>query len=108
MAHAATLSQNTINTINRYKDLLDKAGIKYQQVYAFGSHTKGKAKPWSDIDVGIVSTSFRNNRHQDLVNLMTIRDELTLDIEPHPIHPDDFNDKYDSLAQEIKRYGVII
>lgn len=108
MAETATLSQDTINTIKHYKMLLGRSGIDYQQLIAFGSHAKGVAKPWSDIDVGIVSTSFSADRHQDLINLMSLRDSQTLDIEPHPLHPDDFNDPFNALAQEVKKYGITV
>ena len=72
----------------------------------FGSYSKGTAKPWSDIDLCVVSKQFGQNRHTERVWLMKLRDMQTLDIEPHPYHPKDLADKWDPLAQEIRKYGI--
>lgn len=39
---------------------------------------------------------------------MLVRDDTTIDIEPHPYHPKDLLEKYDSLAHEIRTYGKVI
>lgn len=106
MAKKSTLNQATLNTISHYKTLLQRANIEYQKIIAFGSQAKGESKPWSDIDVGVISTDFNKDRHRSLVKLMQVRDDQTLDIEPHPLHPDDFNDKHYTLAQEVKKFGI--
>lgn len=106
MAQTTNLKPHVLQTINHYKQLLQSAHINYEQVIAFGSQVTGKKQPWSDIDLGVVSRHFSTDRHQNLVDLLKARDETTLDIEPHPIHPDDFLDTHDTLAQEIKKYGI--
>lgn len=108
MAPQTNLNPATLKTINQYKKLLNQSNIGYSQMILFGSQASGKAKPWSDIDLCVVSKAFNQDRHQHLVDLMKVRDDQTLDIEPHPLHPSDFEDKYDALAQEIIKYGIVV
>lgn len=106
MAQANDLKPNVQRIVQHYKQLLAKSKIDFKSIYVFGSQVSGKAKPWSDIDVCVVSDNFSQDRHQKRVDLMNARDDKTLDIEPHPLHPDDFSDIHDTLAQEVKKWGV--
>lgn len=105
MAAKISLNPAVVSQIKHYQLSLKKAGIK-SKLIIFGSQAKGKAKPWSDIDVCVVSDSFGKNRHTERVKLMYLTDEMTLNIEPHPYNPRDLVDKWDSLAHEIRKYGI--
>lgn len=106
MAKKYVLNSSVIRTVKRYGKYLHDERIPYSQLIVFGSQAKGFAKPWSDIDVCVVSTKFGNDRHTERVRLMHVRDRSLLDIEPHPFHPNDLVAKYDSLAAEIRKYGI--
>ncbi|OIN88836.1 hypothetical protein COW80_05415 [Candidatus Beckwithbacteria bacterium CG22_combo_CG10-13_8_21_14_all_01_47_9] len=105
MAAKIHLDQALLSQVRHYQENLTNAGIKARLII-FGSQAKKKAKPWSDIDVCVVSDIFGKNRHTERVRLMRLTDEISLDIEPHPYHPKDLADKWDPLAQEIRKYGV--
>ena len=94
-----------MSQVKHYQERLENAGIKARLII-FGSQAKKKAKPWSDIDVCVVSDIFGINRHTERVRLMRLTDEASMDIEPHPYHPRDLADKWDPLAQEIRKYGI--
>ncbi|MBI3343101.1 nucleotidyltransferase domain-containing protein, partial [Candidatus Gottesmanbacteria bacterium] len=47
--------------IERYRTVLEASGIPVEQVILFGSYAKKKNKPWSDLDLCVVSKSFGKN-----------------------------------------------
>jgi predicted nucleotidyltransferase len=108
MAQKTILSDQVLKSIQSYKQDLVNAGIKVDQMIVFGSQIKGDAKPWSDIDVCIVSDKFTDDLHGEMVHLLKIRSDDSLDIEPHPMRPVDLADRFDVLASEIKKYGLIV
>lgn len=91
-----------------YRRALREAGIPVQRVILFGSRAKGTHHRWSDIDLAIVSLAFGKDPFAERSKLMRLRKDLSPAIEPHPFHPDDFKDRWSTLAQEIKKYGIPI
>ncbi len=96
--------------IRAYKQKLETLGIPVDKIILFGSRAKQTARSDSDIDLCIVSKAFGKDYHQEMVQLLKVAHELTLDqvIEPHPYHPLDLTDRYDSLAAEINSHGITI
>lgn len=90
-----------------FKQELEKM-LPVSQIIVFGSQVKGTDKPFSDIDVCVVSPEFGHDRHAERMLLSRYSDTIDVRIEPHPFHPDDLADPWDSLAQEIRKYGVVI
>ena len=108
MAAKTVLNDTPRRLLKKYRQALIKAGIPVKQMILFGSHAKGTAKPWSDVDVCIVSSLFGKNAFKEMVRLSKLTASVDTMIEPHPFSPGDLNDPYDSLAQEIRRYGKTI
>lgn len=102
------LSQNILDTVALYQKILQRAGIMTKQLIVFGSQATGKVKPWSDIDVCVVSDAFGEDRFSDRLKLMHLRDDKTLDIEPHPMSPEELQDHWDPFAHEIRKYGISV
>ncbi len=98
----------SIQIAKKFSSELDKAGIPLQTVILFGSQITGKAGKWSDIDTCVVSPIFGRDRQSERVRLMKIAQKVSLDIEPHPYSPADFENKFDPLAREIKKTGIKI
>lgn len=94
--------------IEKYKKVLKKNGIPVEKIILFGSYAKGTAKPWSDLDLCVVSSIFGKDSHEEMLRLMRLASIVELLIEPHPYHPKDLNDPYDALAHEINTYGKIV
>jgi len=94
-----------IDTIKEYIMLIPKdLGIK--KVYLFGSFAKGGEKEDSDIDIALVL----ENMHDFFATqkqLMKLRREIDLRIEPHPIKEQDFN-SMNPFAYEIEKTGIEI
>ena len=79
-----------------------------ERVFLFGSHAKGKARRWSDIDVCVISKKFHDRCHAIDYLWVRRRDEdVEMGIEPVGFNPKDFVDE-DPLAWEIKRTGIEI
>lgn len=100
------LSQEITDLVQRYRQVLERSGIPVQAIAVFGSHAKGTPKPWSDVDVAVVSPAFGRNYHEESVRLMRLRRSVSTLIEPHPFHPDDLNDYWNTLAAEVRQHGI--
>lgn len=108
MAQKKGLTQDTKRKIIDYLALLKKEGIEIEKAIIFGSYAKGEIKPWSDIDVCLISKKFGKDIFEEGVIVSRLARKIDSLIEPHPYHPLDFQEKYDSLATEIKKHGIAI
>lgn len=108
MAKQISLEKKDLNLINKYISLLKQKGIKVSQVILFGSHAKGNAKPDSDIDIAVISSQFGRNNLKEMMLLRKLALEIDSHIEPLPFTPQDLEDRYSTLSQEIKKYGVLL
>ena len=73
--------------------------------YLYGSQAVGSARPWSDIDVAVVSPDFSDDLFQERLDLMRLAVAVDDRIEPQPFTVDRFN-LNDPLASEIRRTGI--
>ena len=88
------------------KTLLKKKNIPVEQVFLFGSAAKETMHKWSDIDIAVVCQPFGATKHEENVTFLSIGHGLDLRIETVCLHPEDMNNKYSTLVQEVKKYGV--
>ncbi len=108
MAHQAQVSAAIRTLAHIYSRRLQSAHIPFERIIVFGSHVRGRAKPWSDVDVCVVSHAFGKDRQGERVRLLSVRNDRTLDIEPHPYNPIDLENPWDPLACEIRKYGITV
>ncbi len=80
--------------------------LPIQKAYIFGSYAKNSADESSDIDVCVVSPAFGKDVIDETVHLGQIASKIDLRIEPHPMSPEDFSEKYNLLAHEVKTHGI--
>jgi len=93
---------------SEYKNLLQQEGIKFDQIYLFGSYAKNCPRDWSDIDLAVVSKKFKGDLFDKQLLLDKIADKVSYAIEPHPFHPRDLKDKWSSLALEIREHSKVL
>ncbi len=92
-----------------FKDNLRKEGIMDSKVFLFGSWAKGKQTESSDIDVCVISNKFVDStRFDDNVKIKLYANKIDNNIEPVIFNNTDFENKYDTLVTEIKKYGILI
>lgn len=108
MGKKTVLNQSLDETIKSYRDVLKTAGIPVERLILFGSRAKGQAKEWSDIDLCVVSPQFGRNSFEEMVELKKLADKVEPMIEPHPLHPDELNNRYDPLVAEVLAHGKIV
>lgn len=106
MAAKIHIKKEKLTEVKTFMKRMKEAGISYKKVILFGSYARGTARSWSDIDLCVISDEFGKDRHSERVRLMHIKDDETLDIEPHPYNTKDLANKWDPLASEIRKYGV--
>jgi uncharacterized protein len=87
------------------KELLQK-NFPITQVILFGSVAKRTAHKESDVDIAVVSKPFKNSRIEENAEFLWARKDIDLRIETVCLHPEDMDDKYSTLVQEVKKYGI--
>lgn len=102
------LKPDVERTVREYCRVLINAKLSLDQVLVFGSQANGTARADSDIDIAVVSSNFGKDYHEELGYLLKLRRSVSLLIEPHPFHPDDLNDRWSTLASEVREYGIPI
>jgi len=102
------VSKKDLIIAKEYLLWLKKNGVRFNKGYIFGSRAKGTARKDSDLDICIVSDDFGKDLHDQRVELMNLSMKISDIIEPHPMTTVDFNDKYNTLAYEVKKWGVVV
>jgi len=102
----APRTKNIKNDVNRFLNELRKKYRVYA-AYIYGSHSKGNATAWSDIDVAVVSPDFSDDLFEERLKLMRIAAFIDDRIEPYPFTVEDFESS-NPLVSEIKKYGILL
>lgn len=108
MDQKSILTDTPTNLIRKYRQVLMADGIPIEKIILFGSYAKGTAKPWSDLDLCVVSPIFGKDSHDEMVRLMKLTSTVDDMIEPHPYNSTDLADPWDPLAHEIMTHGKVI
>ncbi|MBU1130203.1 nucleotidyltransferase domain-containing protein [Patescibacteria group bacterium] len=95
-----------IDWAKKYAKIVVDSGIRIKMMYIFGSRARGGGYKYSDLDISVVSPDFGKDRLSERVRLMGLTRKVSLLIEPHPFSVEDFSDKCNLLAEEIKRTGI--
>jgi len=102
----ATKGQNIENNVNHFINELKKI-YRVQAAYIYGSHSKGNANLWSDIDIAVISPDFSDDLFEERLRLMKMAAIIDDRIEPHPFRVEDFESS-NPLASEIQKHGILI
>ena len=106
MAHTKkTLPKKVRFQVQRYLTILKKDKLPIQRAIVYGSYAKGTPHKWSDIDVCIVSSKFRDT--WSAIEYLWARRPFNMQftIEPIGFTTKDFREG-SSLVDEIKRTGI--
>ena len=91
------LPKKVIEQVKEYKKILRADKLPVKDFYVFGSYAKGRQHKWSDIDVCVVSSKFKNPWTALTYLRRKVPNTLEWLIEPLGFSPKDFDDKYSSL-----------
>ena len=86
-----------------------KKRISVERVILFGSYARGTPRPWSDIDLVVISPDFHGGTEEDYLLLAEVARSITPQIEAIPYLPADFeNCDSRSFEAEILRKGKVL
>lgn len=94
--------------VKKFGNLIRNKGYADARMILFGSWAKGKETEWSDIDICVISKKLGKNMFDEKMKLTKIAMNVDGLIEPIPMSPDEYNDKYNTLAMEVRKYGKVI
>lgn len=97
-----------INIAKSYIKHLKDNQVKVTRAYLFGSQLRGHTHPGSDIDVCVISPQFGHDLIDEMTFLWSLARKIDDRIEPHPLSPKDFAEKYNLLAHEVRTNGVLL
>jgi len=92
--------------VKNYAKFLKRKKFPFSSIFLFGSYAKGNARPWSDIDICVVSNKFKNKNWDKYERqLWYWRRQVDARIEPVGMSPDEFSNS-SPLVYEIKKTGI--
>lgn len=101
----STVKPEILELVKKYGTFV-KQRLPVDQIILFGSHAKGTTHEWSDIDVCVVSPNFGKDLFEEKLQLDRYTDNFSTKIEPTPMNPITLQSKYNTLATEIRKYGI--
>lgn len=90
----------------RFKSLLKERGYPVQRVVLFGSVAKDTAHEQSDIDIAVVTDSFRPSRLDEGSEILLAGKDIDMRIQTVTLHLEDFDRPFFGLGKELERTGV--
>lgn len=103
----AIVSDEIIEKIKRFREMISDSGLHLERVILFGSYAKGTAGKWSDIDIALVSRDFTGTGFYDRKRINPYLIKTDSRIEPHPFRSEDFKED-NPFVMEILKQGVEI
>ena len=100
--------KEALQLARKYKSLLKEANIPFQSLIVFGSAARDEMQDQSDIDIAVVGTSFKGDRMEEMHDIRKLRRALSYKIQPIWFYPEHLEDRYSTLATEIKKDGILI
>jgi predicted nucleotidyltransferase len=97
-------SQAIIDITTKYIQSIPKDKYHLSKAYLFGSYARNNENLNSDIDIALIFSNM-NDRLQTQLELMKLRRNIDLRIEPHPFNENDFVNP-DPLVTEILTFGL--
>ena len=104
------VNQTIVKSVQKYLLYLINNGIPVSYGVLFGSHAKGRANKWSDIDLLVVSPKFDETRtFEDYKNLWIYAGRSDYRIEPIPVCEKQFiEENANTIIIIARREGQII
>jgi predicted nucleotidyltransferase len=100
----AQVSPAVERSVRRFLETASR-GRRIAAAYLYGSHVRGTATEWSDIDVAVVSPDFAGDLFTAQLALMKLAARIDDRIEPRAFTPESFNED-NPLASVIQHTGI--
>ena len=90
----------------KYKHSLSEAKIPFLSVIVFGSAARNQMHENSDVDIAVIGKPFRGDRFEEMTEIRMLRHPISFKLQPIWFYPEHLEDKYSTLAMEIKKDGI--
>lgn len=96
-----------INVLKKFRDVLIDKGVRIEKMILYGSHARGDATEFSDIDIAIISEDFEKNKMEASTELFRISISVDPRLEPVAVSPKSYReDTWLPLIYEIRTRGI--
>ncbi len=104
------VDQSIIESVQNYLGVVEAEGVPVQYGILFGSHARGEARQWSDIDLLVISPQYdRQRTHEDVGRLWIVAAQTDSRIEPIPVGERQFlEDDSSAIIEMARREGIRI
>ena len=92
----------------QFKKALHAAGVPFDSVIVFGSAARNSMHEQSDIDVAVIGKPYKGDRMDEQHALSRIRRGISYKLQPIWFYPEHLENKYSTLAMEIKKDGIFV
>lgn len=97
-----------LTLVKKYKRSLSEAKIPFVSVIIFGSAARDQMHEQSDIDVAVVGQPFRGDRFEEMTEIRMLRHPISFRLQPLWFYPEHLENRYSTLAMEIKKDGILV
>ena len=98
--------KEALELARKFKILLQEAHIPFTALIVFGSAARNEMHEQSDVDVAVIGKPFREDRMQEMHDIRKLRRPLGYKLQPIWFYPEHLENKYSTLAMEIKKDGI--
>lgn len=95
-----------LSIAKRMKERLLTEKVPVVNVYLFGSLARGNPHRWSDVDIAVVYRPFLPHGSEERFRIRSAREDFDVSMDIVCLHPEDLDNKYLGIAQEVKRHGI--
>lgn len=88
------------------KERLIGKGIPVERVFLFGSVASGRTHLWSDLDLAFVCRPFGIDRFAEYQAIAEVRQDFDIAMDIIHFYPEDMENRYSTIVQEVKRNGI--
>jgi len=107
------MAKNITEIIERFKQSLEKLGIRVKKIIIFGSYATKKARKHSDIDVVVISDDFKEMnllKRLETIGLALAKAKIMEPIEALGYTEEEYNSEIEGtfIGDEVKSKGVVV
>ncbi len=106
MRNKPTFLEGTSVAERLKKAIQKRTDIRLHHVFLFGSVAKKAAHEWSDIDVAVVCERFDRSKVKEARTFYALLPQRDVRMSLVVLHPEEMENKYSTIADEIKKDGV--
>ena len=100
--------KSALTLAKMYKNSLAEAKIPFLSVIVFGSAARNKMHENSDVDIAVIGMPFKGDRFEEMTEIRMLRHPISFKLQPIWFYPKHLEDKYSTLAMEIRKVGIVI